>query len=704
MTEAWHCAAIECMSTLGDNPITQSTEDLLGRGAAAAHLAAEIRDVDASQGYVVAIMGPWGAGKTSLVNLVRQELESVHSVPVIDFNPWMFSGAEQLVDSFFREIAAQLRIKEGRLARIAGEVEAYGELLSPFAWVPVVGTWFDRVRSTSSALRKFGERRQGSVVERRAQLAEKLAELEAPLAVVIDDIDRLQTNEIKDIFKLVRLTASFPNVIYVLAFDRARVEDALTETGLKGRSYLEKIVQNAVDLPVVPQEVLLRQITLALETAMNDVGELERFDGQRWPDVLMEIIAPLIRSMRDVRRYAAGVRSTVRALQDQVELVDVLALEAVRIFLPDVFQAVVKAQDGLTQPANSYNRDDSPVLKQSVTAIVAAAGDKEEVARRLVRRLFPAGLRHLENNHYGSDWMKTWLRSRQVAHIDILRLYLQWVAPESLTAFSDAERAYAVLDDAGALEHLLRSLAPDRLEDVIAALENFEGEYPPSSVVPATTVLLNLLPEIPERQARSPFAFDTRLVVVRVILRLLRQLDSPDKVEAAVEGILPDVRPLSSKLELIELVGHRESVGSKLISEEAAARLEDNFLAILRSQQTQDLLEERDLLRLVLIPTWWQEDGRPAITVLDNPDVNAALLTAARSYVTRQEMGNRAIQREAHLSWDSLSKIYGSEERVQAAVEGLKERAQSNPDLEETVTLAEKYLAGWRPKRFVDDD
>ncbi|MBM7331832.1 hypothetical protein JS562_54830 [Agrobacterium sp. S2] len=42
-----------------------------------------------------------------------------------------------------------------------------------------------------------------------------------------DDIDRLTTGEIRDIFKLVRLTASFPNVVYILAFDRARVEQAL---------------------------------------------------------------------------------------------------------------------------------------------------------------------------------------------------------------------------------------------------------------------------------------------------------------------------------------------------------------------------------------------------------------------------------------------------------------------------------------------
>ncbi len=58
-----------------------------------------------------------------------------------------------------------------------------------------------------------------------------LSQLDKPIVIVLDDIDRLSTNEIREVFKLVRLTASFPNIIYVLAFDRLRVELALQEQG-----------------------------------------------------------------------------------------------------------------------------------------------------------------------------------------------------------------------------------------------------------------------------------------------------------------------------------------------------------------------------------------------------------------------------------------------------------------------------------------
>lgn len=54
------------------------------------------------------------------------------------------SGAEQLVESFFNELAAQLRLRGGRLAGIAGDLEAYAEIFAPLRYLPAVGVWIER--------------------------------------------------------------------------------------------------------------------------------------------------------------------------------------------------------------------------------------------------------------------------------------------------------------------------------------------------------------------------------------------------------------------------------------------------------------------------------------------------------------------------------------------------------------------------------
>jgi predicted KAP-like P-loop ATPase len=59
--------------------------------------------VSSSEALWVGGLGLWGSGKTSFVNLARKAFATA-GAHVLDFNPWMFSGAEQLVESFFVEL------------------------------------------------------------------------------------------------------------------------------------------------------------------------------------------------------------------------------------------------------------------------------------------------------------------------------------------------------------------------------------------------------------------------------------------------------------------------------------------------------------------------------------------------------------------------------------------------------------------------
>jgi predicted KAP-like P-loop ATPase len=286
-----------------DNPIESSDQDELGRVRVAETLAREILSLDASAGCVVGILGPWGSGKTSLLNLMRGDLKkSDRDLAILEFNPWMFSGTDELLQTFFIEVGAQFRGRTDRLAELANDIEAYGEIVAPLRLLPVIGVWVERARSAIAAVKKALERRKGGALANRKRLAEKLAALQTPIVLVIDDIDRLHTEEIREIFKLVRLTASFPNIIYVLAFDRHRVETALSEEGLNGRDYLEKILQVAYDIPAIPPVILTRSLTTAIDASLKDIDDHGPFDRAAWPDVLFEIVRPLIRNVRDVRR------------------------------------------------------------------------------------------------------------------------------------------------------------------------------------------------------------------------------------------------------------------------------------------------------------------------------------------------------------------------------------------------------------------
>ncbi len=94
-----------------DRPGEDPASDRLGYAPFAKHLADSILRLPSSEGLVVALYGTWGTGKTTMLNYVRYY--SKQSPPdqqptLVAFNPWWFSGSEDLIRTFFGQLQAHL--------------------------------------------------------------------------------------------------------------------------------------------------------------------------------------------------------------------------------------------------------------------------------------------------------------------------------------------------------------------------------------------------------------------------------------------------------------------------------------------------------------------------------------------------------------------------------------------------------------------
>ena len=681
----------------GDNPIKNPEDDVIGRAASAQKFAQQVLELDPSEGIVVGVLGPWGSGKTSFINLARNEFKT-KKIPILDFNPWMFSGTVQLVESFFIELASQLKMdRNGRLTKVSKLFETYGKTFSGLGWLPFIGPWVNRSSGAAKIFSKLFQSQQEGIGDRRCKLEKALLKLDKPIVVVLDDIDRLETPEIRDIFKLVRLTANFPNIIYIVAFDRDRVEKALADQGLPGRDYLEKILQVAFDLPVVPSYVLTNQIISALTDAFANIENLSPVNQYVWQDVLMEVIRPLIRNMRDIRRYVASSHGTIKSLNGKIELADLLALEAIRIFLPDVFKLLHNAINGLTGSDTDPQAPPPPeeILKEQIDSLIEAAGDHKyhrDVVKSMIRLLFPSGGHYVGGSPYGNDWKEEWLKERRVAHEDILRLYLERFETENLRAFMEAEQAWKYIADRDAFDNYLRSLDPTKLQDVIAHLEVFEEQFTQKHVMPGTTVLLNLLP-LPERQ-RGIFDLSPSFTVARVVYRLLKSLNDPASIEKTVRKILPKLRSLSSKLRLISIVGYHKDASDKLVSEQMTSEVEKAWSEEVQSTSIEDIVNEYDLLEILLHAKRIADPSESPLDIDTPPKLTLSLLRSAQSESRVPETGSRSIQHSPSLAWDKLVELYGDEATLKERIESLRVANLDGSD--ELIELADKYLGGYR--------
>ena len=484
--------------------------------------------------------------------------------------------------------------------------------------------------------------------------------------------------------------------------------------------------------------MLAQQLYKSIENALADIKNPGPFHEEVWADIRAEIVRPLIRNMRDVRRYAIAIRATVDGLDGQVARADVLALEAIRVFLPDVFRLLPGAIDGLTGMTQAVDRRVDRMmlrspdgllsglnkrLKAQVDGLITATeNDREpeavrtanDVVEAMIDNLFPVGARLRVSSDgdsapYVNDDAAEHLSERRVAHHHVLRLYLERVTSPELLAFHDADRALARMADRNGLNEFIRSLEPTRWKDVVSNLCDLVDRFRPEHVEPGIVVLLNLWPDMPERQfSSSVLDNDTRGIVRRATYRLLRSLEDLGAVEAVVRRILPEVTSLSSKVELVLLVGHREKSGHKLVSETVAYEFENMLRHEIRATPADGLAEERDPLRVLVFAKHYGWPTNEPFEIDDSHELTFALLRATRWEAATASSGALTVTLSPALGPETLAELYGGKEVLETRINNLKAgfdtlkpwietRRIPLDEAEQLIELAESYLSGWRP-------
>lgn len=672
----------------GDNAIKSSVEDRLGRSKFADHLTAALLGEAANEGLVAALVGPWGQGKSSVLNMVREQLEGAHSRTVLTFNPWMFSGRDQLISAFFEQVAGQLRLKGNAERALADRLLSYGQALSPLVFVPVAGAWFARAGAVASAIGQVrSARKKPDPIEQQRQAIETaLGKLAKPIFVFIDDIDRLTASEIRDMLGLVRLAAHFPKIIYLLVFDRAKVERALDQDGLDdGRSYLDKIVELSFDLPATSQPALEDLLLKGLDQAISGI-ETGPFDPVLWADLLVHVLRPLLSTPRDVNRYLAALPAGLRVIGDEVALIDVLALEAIRLRLPEVFAMLGPLSQALTDVGMVTSQ--APGWQNEIDAFIKLGGNHADVVAQLCRLLFPATVRYLgsSNTMYPSSWLPLWRKQRRVANPEVLGIYLSKQLPPGVLPAGTVDGVVTAMAHKRLFQAVVDNMSAEDLDDLLARLVGYEDDITPEAVLPACTVLLGLYTRL-RTQSKGLFDVGPEIAVDHVVLKILRRVDEIAERTRIVEALCTDVTGFTGRIRLLRLVGRRPNPEmDRLIPAAESDRLFQQVCHEIRHASAAQIAAERD--PLLLLATALAEDpaDRENIDrILEDDNAAAALLLSAPA------------QTEQELRWQLLGTVVGDEEAIAALVDRVTDGRVDDEAATTVVALARQYLAGWRP-------
>lgn len=477
-------------TSMQDRPINGMAHDLLDRGpfveSLVRALVREKRDKKnrlighTSTGYVVGLTGAWGLGKSSIISMTAERLGELKKVVPVVYNPWLFSGRDDLLEGFFGELRQSLNRSMGdRSKDLRNQIDKYWGALSFAAKVGAAAS--DAVAlggAASAGIQNIDSLKPGqapvlSALEERKALEKKLATSKVAPVILIDELDRLESSEVRAIAQLIKAIGEIEGISYLVAYEPRRVAEALgTGSGAaqleSGERYLEKIVQHPI--PIRP--LFFEDVERLLEQTLEDHGEQLPEPNEQQSSIFKKLKTQ-INTPREIKRLIGSYRIIAEAVRGEICPYDTLAYSWITSRSPSLQTQMADSLDRLVDDPTETELSDRVVRqmnkepKPTITDILGPSASGCEV---ILTELFPVfGAERDSNEQQG-------LRISRRQNL-IRLLYLG--DPPSLVSRKEVEELWSIGDDVELRKRLLSLKQQKKLGVLLDRLDDFVEQLDP---------------------------------------------------------------------------------------------------------------------------------------------------------------------------------------------------------------------------------
>lgn len=322
--------------------------------------------------FTFSITGIWGSGKTTFMNILKEQYSRNNSAKsVIIFEPWKSDTSDSIVKGFFAMLRDEL---SNYIPNISSTIDQYVELLLD--------------EESGKPLKIIGKSLHGIFNEDKNPyelIKEILERTKHKTVVFIDDIDRLNAAEIKEVLRLIRNTANFPYIQFIVAYDKNYVCEVLKNNGINTpERYLEKFFNVEMALPKSEERVICNELLTRIQGTINAIWGVEgddlkitnmvyyRPDDPTNSIIDNNLVTQVLFTVRDVIRFHNSFYLLAKAYKDQsiekeVCFQDLFFLELLRYRYLDVYTILCNTPFVLLQLSNyvfSLNEDYEKKLQE----------------------------------------------------------------------------------------------------------------------------------------------------------------------------------------------------------------------------------------------------------------------------------------------------------------------------------------------------
>lgn len=307
-------------------------DDLLGRNNIASEIVRGLIGYAKKNkdGLALSVTGEWGSGKSTLMGFIENQVRNDHPdiFKIISFNPWLFYKNEGIKEAFLIHLGLSLKDLDTKTTKISEKVN---DFLKAFRWLKYLSATAGNIQEGLEDLSGHLGKNE-NIHGIKEDIEAILRKCKKKILVFIDDVDRLSSDQIAELFQTITLVTNFSNIIYIVAFDREMVIDAIGKNfNGKGQEYLEKVIQVDYEVPSIPDQKLQ-------ELFSSSIVEIGKENKVKFDDTALislwryQGLKDYFKSIRDFKRFFNALSFRLPSIADDINPTDFVSIEAIRIF------------------------------------------------------------------------------------------------------------------------------------------------------------------------------------------------------------------------------------------------------------------------------------------------------------------------------------------------------------------------------------
>lgn len=309
-----------------EKPVRRKENDDLERSPFVSKLIHKIENTDLSTGsFGVGIIGKWGSGKTSFMSLMKEEIEKKsHSSIIIDFNPWHNQNYKNINEAFFDLLSIKLSERTIFVRKL-------------------INNYLRKLSASKNIFELFVANDAIDIIYEEIQ--ETLKTLNKNIYIFIDDIDRLDKQEVLAVFKLIRNTANFRNTIFIVGYD---IDYLTSEVRISNTNeYIKKIFNIQIPLPFINEDSLNKHINLHSSKKNFEFENIKNLLGNE-----EDVLGKELKNIRDLNIISNSFALLREIIGEEVSKKDLITLEILRLNYPSLYEALIKNKDKIIYEDN----------------------------------------------------------------------------------------------------------------------------------------------------------------------------------------------------------------------------------------------------------------------------------------------------------------------------------------------------------------